>query len=70
MSKYTSTHGGYQNAMEWSLTGPSEGAKDYAEGIVLPSFYHVMNGDKIEYDTWVKGVAEWRSKTSDYKPKV
>jgi hypothetical protein len=70
MSEYTSTHAGYQKAMEWSLTGPPEGAKDYAEGTVLPTFYHIMNGHKIEYDAYVKGIAEWRSKVSEYKPKL
>ncbi|KAH7391136.1 hypothetical protein DE146DRAFT_619219, partial [Phaeosphaeria sp. MPI-PUGE-AT-0046c] len=33
-------------------------------------FYHVMNGQKLTYDVWIAGIKEWRSKTSEYKPKV
>ncbi|KAF2811292.1 uncharacterized protein BDZ99DRAFT_519940 [Mytilinidion resinicola] len=27
-----------------------------------------MNGQRIEYDDYVKGIAEWRAKISDYNP--
>lgn len=70
MSEYTSTHEGFQRAMEWSLTGPPGDARLYAEGTVTPTFYHIMNGARLEYDTYVQGIAEWRSKVSDYKPTV
>lgn len=56
--------------MKWALTGPPEEAKQYAEGTATSSFYHVMNGQHSPYDAWVKGIAEWRAKISDYEPKV
>ena len=70
MSEYTSTRDGFQRAMKWSLTGPPEEAKKYAEGTSMPTFYHVMNGKRIEFDEYVKGIAEWRGKISDYNPVV
>jgi hypothetical protein len=70
MSDYTSTRDGFQRAMQWSLTGPPEEAKAYAEATVLPTFYHTMNGHKLDYDTYVKGIEEWRAKISEYKPNV
>jgi hypothetical protein len=70
MSEYTSTREGFQRAMEWSLDGPPEEAKKYAEATSVPTFYHVMNGHRIAYDDYVKSMAEWRGKTSDYKPMV
>jgi hypothetical protein len=56
--------------MEWSLTGPPEDSKLYAEGTSLPTFYHVMNGQRSSYDEFIKGIAEWRGKISEYKPVV
>ena len=70
MSQYTSTREGFERAMEWSLTGPPEEAKLYAEGTAMPTFYHVMNGQHTAYDAYVEGVATWRAKISDYKPSV
>jgi hypothetical protein len=70
MSEYTSTREGFQRAMEWSLTGPPEETKAYAEATVLPTFYQTMNGHKLEYDVYVQGIEEWRAKVTDYKPKV
>jgi hypothetical protein len=70
MSAYTSTKSGFQKAMEWSLTGPSAETSAYAEATVLPTFYHIMNGERLEYDAYIKGIEEWRDKISDYKPKV
>jgi hypothetical protein len=70
MSDYTSTQAGFQRAMEWALTGPPDETKQYVEATVLPTFYHIMNGAKLEYDAYVKGIEEWRAKISDYKPKV
>ncbi|MCJ1456309.1 hypothetical protein MMC28_006669 [Mycoblastus sanguinarius] len=70
MSEYTSTRLGFERAMKWSLTGPPEDAKLYAEGTAVPTFSHVMNGQRIAYDTYVEGIATWRAKISDYKPSV
>lgn len=70
MAEYTSTREGFQRAMEWSLTGPPEESKAYAEATVLPTFYHMMNGQKLDYDVYIKGIQEWRAKISDYNPKV
>jgi hypothetical protein len=70
MSEYTSTRDGFQRAMEWSLTGSPEDAKLYAEGTVTSNFYHVMNGQHLAYDAYIKGIADWRGQISDYKPKV
>ena len=70
MSKYTSTKEGFQEAMQWSLTGPSEETKDYVQATTTSSFYHVMNGQRFEAETYTKSIEEWRSKVSDYKPVV
>jgi hypothetical protein len=70
MSEYTSTIEGFQKAMQWSLSGPPEGTKEYVEATTLPTFYHTMNGQKLEMDVYIKGIEEWRSKVSEYKPKV
>jgi hypothetical protein len=70
MSEYTSNREGFQRAMQWSLTGPPEEAKVFAEATSTPTFYQIMNGQRISYDDYVKGIAEWRGKTSDYKPLV
>jgi hypothetical protein len=70
MSEYTATKPGFQKAMEWSLTGPPAETKAYVEATVLPTFCHVMNGERLEYDAYVKGIEEWRGKISHYKPKV
>ena len=70
MSEYTSTREGFQRAMESSLIGPPEDSKQYAEATARPSFYHIFNNKRIEYDAYVDSLVEWRGKTSDYKPKV
>jgi hypothetical protein len=70
MSEYTSTRDGFQRAMQWSLTGPPEETKAYTEATTLPTFYHIMNGHKLDYDAYVKGIQEWRAKISEYKPNV
>jgi hypothetical protein len=70
MADYTTTHSGFQKVMEWCLTGPPSEAKAYAEGTVTPSFYHVMNDARLDYDAYIADIAEWRSKVSDYKPVV
>ena len=70
MSEYTSTREGFQRAVEWSLAGSPKDAKLYAEATAVPTFYQVMNGQRNEYDTYVEGIATWRTKISDYKPTV
>lgn len=56
--------------MELSLTGLPSETKAFAESFVLPSFYQVINGKRIDYDAYIKDVQEWRGKISEYKPKV
>lgn len=70
MSEYTSTIEGYQRAMKWSLTGPPHEAKEYAEALTAPTFYHITNGQRISYDENVKSMEEWRGKSSHYEPVV
>jgi hypothetical protein len=54
--------------MKESLTGPPEEAKAYAEATSVPTFYHIMNGQRIEYPEYVKLIEEWRAKSTEYKP--
>jgi hypothetical protein len=70
MSEYTSTREGFQRAIEWSLTGSPVEARAYVEATTLPKFYHIMNGQRLDYDAYIKGIEEWRAKISDYKPKM
>ncbi|XXG96729.1 hypothetical protein Hte_003020 [Hypoxylon texense] len=70
MAEYTSSREGFQRAMEWSLVGSPDDAKSYATSTSLPTFYHVMNGQRLSYDDYVKGIVEWRGKVSEYKPVV
>ena len=70
MTEYTSTRDGFERAMKWSLTGPPKDAKLYVEGTAMPTFYQIMNGQRIAYDSYVEGIATWRAKISDYKPSV
>ena len=70
MSEYMSTLEGFQRAMKWSLTGPPEDSKSYAEATTTPTFYQLMNGQRLSYDVYVQGIVEWRAKISDYEPVV
>lgn len=70
MSQYTSTRQGFERAMKWSLTGPPEDAKLFAESTATPTFYQIMNGQRIAYDIHIEGIATWRAKVCDYKPSV
>lgn len=70
MSEYTSTVEGFQRAMTWSLTGPPEDSKLYVEATATPSFYQIVNGQRLSYDIYLKHIEEWRAKISDYKPVV
>lgn len=56
--------------MKWSLTGPPQGAKDYAEAVTTPTFYHIMDGQRLSYDDNIKRIEEWRGKSSHYEPVV
>ncbi|KAJ6515607.1 hypothetical protein C8R45DRAFT_213493 [Mycena sanguinolenta] len=69
MSEYTSTIEGFQRAMAMSLSGTISG-KEYAEATSTPTFYQIMNGNRLELDAYIKGIDEWRAKISDYKPVV
>lgn len=68
MSKFTSTREGFQTAMKISLTGPPSEAKAYAEATSVQTFYHIMNGKRIEYPDYVKLIEEWRAKSTEYNP--
>ncbi|KAJ3567875.1 hypothetical protein NPX13_g6621 [Xylaria arbuscula] len=70
MSDYTSTLEGFQKAMEWSLTGPPEEARQYAEATSVPTFYQVVNGKRLSFNEYVKGIEDWRAKIIDFKPVV
>ena len=70
MADYTSTKSGFQKAMEWSLTGPPDDAKNYAEATATPNFYHIMNSQRLDYGPYVDSLIEWRGKVSEYKPVV
>ncbi|KAG6357423.1 hypothetical protein INS49_013300 [Diaporthe citri] len=70
MSEYTSTIEGFQRAMKWSLTGPPQEAKEYAEAVTTPTFHHIMDGQRLSYDDNIKRIQEWRGKCSHYEPVV
>lgn len=71
MAEYTSTREGFERAMKWSLTGPPEEAKEYAEALSTPNFWHVNNGQRLEYDAYIAMVQEWRGKgKKDYQCKM
>ncbi|KAF2878552.1 hypothetical protein BDV95DRAFT_624960 [Massariosphaeria phaeospora] len=70
MAEYTSTFAGFQRAMEWSLTGPPAESKHMVDTVCTPGFYQVMNGARVGYDEYLKGIEMWRGKVSEYKPVV
>lgn len=70
MSEYTSTRDGFQRAIEWSLTGPPDEAKAFAEAVSTPDFYQVLNGHRLPYDEYVKHIEEMRAKVVEWKPIV
>jgi hypothetical protein len=70
MTEYTSTREGFQRLMKWSLTGPASETQKYVDATALPSFYQIMNGNRLDYDAWFKSLEEWRGKVSEYKPKM
>lgn len=70
MSEYTSTIEGFQRAMRWSLSGPPQEANAYVEALSTPGFYQIMNGQRLPYDVYLKGIVEWRGKISEYEPVV
>ncbi|KAI1269073.1 hypothetical protein F5Y18DRAFT_373514 [Xylariaceae sp. FL1019] len=70
MTNYTSTKEGFQQSMLESLLGPPEKAEEYGRLNATDNFYHIFNGERSDFNGWVKGIAEWRGKVSDYKPVV
>lgn len=70
MSEYFSSREGLQRVMEWSLNGPPEEAAEYGKATATPDFYHIVNGKRNDYDSWLKDIAQWRGKISDYKPQM
>lgn len=56
--------------MKWSLSGPPQEANAYVEALSNPGFYKIMNGQRLPYDVYLKGIEEWRGKISDYEPVV
>ncbi|KAI0456595.1 hypothetical protein F5B21DRAFT_502203 [Xylaria acuta] len=70
MSEYTSTLEGFQRSMEWGLTGPPEESYLYAESTTMPTFYQIINGQRLAYDAFVKHVMEWRVRVSEFRPVV
>ncbi|KAK8115577.1 hypothetical protein PG984_012079 [Apiospora sp. TS-2023a] len=68
MSEYTSTHEGFQRAMERSLTGPPEEAEDYVKSITLPTFYQITDGHRRTYDDYFQHIAKRRAQVSKFKP--
>ena len=72
MTEYDfSTRAGFQLAMKNALTttSPSE-TKAYAAATVTPTFYHTINGKRVEYDEWFASLESWRDKITDYDPVV
>ena len=72
MAEHTSTREGLQKALEWSLTGPAtdEDVRKFVEATVLPDFYQIKSGQRIEYEEYLKGIVELRGVATDYKPKM
>ncbi|KAH8760502.1 hypothetical protein F5883DRAFT_563846 [Diaporthe sp. PMI_573] len=70
MSEYTSTREGFQRAMKWALTGPPDEVKKYAEAVTTPTFYHIMDGQRLSYDENIKRMEEWSGRSSQYEPVV
>ena len=56
--------------MKWSLLGPPEEAKRYAEATTTPNFCHIFNGERLEYDAWFNSIVEWRGRITNYDPVV
>ncbi|KAI1387217.1 uncharacterized protein F4822DRAFT_429973 [Hypoxylon trugodes] len=56
--------------MEWSLTGSLEDSAAYAESVQTPTYYNVMNGNRLDYGGSVKEIAERHGKGAEHKPVV
>jgi hypothetical protein len=66
-----STRAGYQLAMKNALINTSSAeTKAYAEAMVVPSFYHIINGERHQYDEWFASLETWGGKITDYEPVV
>lgn len=68
MSEYTSTREGFQHAMKISLTGPPEETDAYVQATTVTGFYHVMNGQRFEDDSYLQHIKDWRARSTEYKP--
>ena len=68
MSEHTSTREGLQRTMKLSLTGKPEDTKSFAESIVVPTFYHLLNGERVEYDAWIEKLVQMRGIVEEWNP--
>lgn len=66
MSSPMATRETFQQAMKNCLDGKPDDAASFADTITTSGFYQVINGNRLERDTYVKHLADWRGKTSDY----
>lgn len=53
--------------MNWSLTGPPEEAKSYAEATSTADFYHILNGNRLSYAHFVAAIEQYRGKVSNHE---
>lgn len=52
------------------MTGPPEETSLYVEATTTPSFFQIMNGQRIEGKDYSESIATWRGRISDYEPQV
>ncbi|CAI6332779.1 unnamed protein product [Periconia digitata] len=57
--------------VQWN--GASQGHRKrrehYVDATSQPDFCHIVNQQKLDYTSYLKGLEEWRGKVSEYKPK-
>jgi len=70
MSDYSSTREGFQRAMEWCLQGEPGQAKEFVQSTSTDSFYQILNGERRNYEEYIKGIHEVRAMANDFKPVV
>ena len=56
--------------MKSSLTDSPEDAPAYAEAIQMPTYWHIINGKYLNYDDFVKKIADWYGKVRQFNPVV
>ncbi len=61
MSEYTSSREGFQRAMTLSMTGKPEDMQSFADALTEPSFYHLLNGERVERAAWCEKLVQMRS---------